>query len=77
MPENVGGITAGILIVPVLIGLAALWIGALVSIYRRSAMMSGLELILWCAFVVFAQFFGPIIWFLVGRERYAALPPAE
>lgn len=55
-----------------IVGLAALWIGALISIFRRSSAMSGLELIGWCALVVFAQFFGPLIWFFVGRERYTA-----
>ena len=64
-----------IVVFPIIIGLVALWVGAMVSIFRRSSSMSGLELLGWCAFVVFAQFFGPLIWFFVGRERYAA-PPA-
>lgn len=54
-------------------GLAWLWIGALVSISRRASAMSGLELIGWSAFVVFAQLIGPLIWFFVGRDRYTAL----
>ena len=64
-----------IVVFPIIIGLVALWVGAMVSIFRRSSSMSGLELLGWCAFVVFAQFFGPLIWFFVGRDRYAA-PPA-
>jgi FtsH-binding integral membrane protein len=75
--ENLSGFGPGILIVPVVVGLAALWIGSLVSIFRRSSAMSGLELIAWSAFVVFAQLIGPLIWFSVGRERYAASPPAR
>ncbi|MDO9590041.1 MAG: PLDc N-terminal domain-containing protein, partial [Microcella sp.] len=43
--------------------LIALWIGAMISIFRCSSAMSGLELLGWCALVVFAQFFGPLIWF--------------
>lgn len=74
MPTDLAGLT---FISVVMVALAALWIGALVSIFRRSSSMSGLELLCWCAFVVFAQFFGPLIWFFVGRERYnAPLPPA-
>ncbi len=75
MPDNLGGIGPGIIIVPIVMALAALWIGALVSIFRRSSAMSGLELLGWSAFVVFAQIFGPLIWFFVGRERYAAPLP--
>lgn len=63
-----------LVVFPIIIGLAALWIGAMISIFRRSSAMSGLELLGWCAFVVFAQFFGPLIWFFVGRDRYAAPP---
>jgi len=70
MDSNLSGFGPGILIVPVVVGLAALWIGSLVSIFRRSRAMSGLELLGWCAFVVFAQFIGPLIWFFVGRDRY-------
>lgn len=65
-------IFTSIIFLPIALGLAALWIGALVSIFRRSSGMSGLELLGWCAFVVFAQFFGPLIWFFVGRSRYAS-----
>jgi hypothetical protein len=72
MESTLSGIDPGILIVPVVVGLAALWISALVSISRRSRAMSGLELIGWCALVIFAQFFGPLIWFFAGRDRYAA-----
>ncbi len=61
-----------IVVLPIIIGLAALWVSAMVSIFRRSSAMSGLELLGWCAFVVFAQFFGPLIWFFIGRDRYAA-----
>ena len=74
MTSDLSGIGPGIFIVIIFAALAALWIGALVSIFRRSSAMSGLELLGWCAFVVFAQFFGPLIWFFVGRERYAAPP---
>ena len=54
-------------------GLVWLWIGALVSISRRASAMSGLELIGWSAFVVFAQLIGPHAWFFVGRDLYTAL----
>ena len=74
--DTISGIGPGILIVIVVAGLAALWLGAMISIFRRSSAMSGLELLGWCAFVVFAQFFGPLIWFFVGRDRYAAPPQA-
>lgn len=73
MDLNLAGFGPGIILIPVLIGLAALWLGALISIARRARGMSGLEVIGWCALVVFAQFFGPLIWFFIGRERYA--PP--
>lgn len=64
---------------------ALLWlfVGALVSIHRRSAAMSGLEELCWYAFVVIAQVVGPLVWFLWGRERYdqgrglAATAPAR
>jgi hypothetical protein len=61
-----------LIVLPVMIGLAALWVSALISIFRRSAAMSGLEVLGWCALVVFAQFIGPLIWFFVGRKRYTA-----
>jgi hypothetical protein len=62
-----------LLVVPFLI----LFVGALVSIRRRSAAMTGLEELGWYAFVVFAQVIGPAVWFLFARERYewAAAPP--
>lgn len=72
MTNDLSGIGPGIFIVVIVVGLAALWIGAMIPIFRRSSAMSGLELIGWCAFVVFAQFFGPLIWFFVGRDRYIA-----
>lgn len=51
---------------------ALLWlfVGALVSIHRRAAAMTGLEELGWYAFVVIAQFVGPLVWFLWGRDRY-------
>ena len=59
-------------LVPLLIvlPLAVLLVGALVSINRRSATMSGLEELGWYAFVVFAQLIGPLVWFLFARDRY-------
>lgn len=72
MDSNLSGFSVGILLIPVVIALAALWIAALVSIFRRSSAMTGLELIGWCALVLFAQFFGPLIWFFVGRSRYGS-----
>lgn len=62
-----------LLIVPFII----LFVGALVSIRRRSSAMTGLEELGWYAFVVFAQVIGPAVWFLFARERYewAAAPP--
>lgn len=72
MANDLSGIGPGVFIVAIVVGLAALWIGAMISIFRRSSAMLGLELIGWCALVVFAQFFGPLIWFFVGRERYTA-----
>ncbi|MBU1251913.1 MAG: PLDc N-terminal domain-containing protein [Actinobacteria bacterium] len=70
MDSNLAGLAPAIIIIPIVVALAALWIGALVSIFHRSSAMSGLELIGWCALVVFAQFFGPLIWFFIGRSRY-------
>ncbi len=55
-------------------GLAVFWVAALVSISRRSSQISGLEAVGWYAIVIFAQFFGPLIWFFFGRDRYA--PPS-
>ena len=56
-------------------GLGAFWIGALISISRRSPGMTGLELIGWYALVIFAQVIGTMVWFFVGRDRYAPPPP--
>ena len=53
--------------------LAVLFIGALVSIHRRRAAMTGLEELGWYAFVVFAQLIGPIAWFLLARERHESV----
>lgn len=65
-------------LVPLLIvlPLAALFIGALVSIHRRRATMTGLEELGWYAFVVFAQLIGPLVWFLLARDRYETLSAA-
>jgi len=59
-------------LVPLLIvlPLAALFIGALVSIHRRGTSMTGLEELGWYAFMVFAQLIGPLVWFLLARDRY-------
>ena len=76
MSANLEGLGPGILGLVIVLGLVALWISAMVSIFRRSTAMSGLELLGWCGLVLFAQFVGPLIWFLVGRERYA-VPPAR
>lgn len=73
MDFNLSGFGPAIIGIPVIVALIALWVGALVSIARRARGMSGLEVIGWCALVVFAQFIGPLIWFFIGRERYA--PP--
>lgn len=61
----------GALWVALIGGLAAIWIGAFVSISRRSTLMSGLEMLGWYAFVAFAQIIGPLVWFLYARNRYA------
>lgn len=68
-PSSIG---TGIIVIAFGVALAALWISAMISIFRRSSAMPGIELIGWCAFVIFAQFFGPLIWFFIGRDRYAA-----
>lgn len=60
-----------LLIIPLLI----LFVGALVSIRRRSAAMTGLEELGWYAFVVVAQVIGPTVWFLFARERYEWAAP--
>lgn len=59
-------------LVPLLIvlPLAVLFVGALVSIHRRSTSMTGLEELGWYALVVFAQLIGPLVWFLLARDRY-------
>ncbi len=57
----------------IILPLAVLLIGALVSIHRRRAAMSGLEELGWYAFVVFAQLIGPLVWFLLARERYESV----
>ncbi|MBA4247400.1 MAG: hypothetical protein C0444_03780 [Microbacterium sp.] len=58
-------------------GLAAFWVAAMVSISRRSAAMSGVELLGWYALVIFAQVIGTMIWFFVGRDRYAPPPSRQ
>lgn len=62
-------------LVPLLIvlPLAVLFVGALVSIHRRRATMTGLEELGWYAFVVFAQLIGPLVWFLLARERHESV----
>lgn len=57
----------------VVLPLALLFVGALVSINRRRAAMTGLEELGWYAFVAFAQLIGPLVWFLLARERYDAV----
>ena len=57
-------------IVPLI--LVALMILSLVSIVRRYRTMSVLESFGWTAFVVFAPLLGAIVWFAIGRDRYAA-----
>lgn len=57
----------------IILPLAVLLVGALVSINRRSATMSGLEELGWYAFVVFAQLIGPLVWFLFARDRYESV----
>lgn len=47
-----------------------LLVGALVSVRRRAAAMTGLEELGWYAFIVVAQVIGPVVWFLLARERY-------
>jgi len=74
MESDFLGIGTGLLLALVVAALAALWISSLISIFRRSTSMSGLELIARCALVIFAQFIGPLIWFFVGRDRCAAPP---
>ena len=69
-----GGLVGIIIWTVALGGLVGFWVAALVSISRRSSQMTGVELIGWCAFVVFAQLFGPLIWFFIGRDRYPAPP---
>lgn len=54
-------------------GLAAFWIMALISISRRSPLMSGLEAVGWYAIVIFAPVIGTLVWFFFGRGR-SALP---
>jgi hypothetical protein len=54
----------------VIVPFVILFVGALVSIRRRSTAMSGFEELGWYAFVVFAQVIGPAVWFLFARERY-------
>lgn len=54
-------------------GLVALWVATIVSISRRTALMTGLESLGWYAFVVIAQVIGPLVWFLYARDRYARL----
>jgi len=57
----------------IILPLAVLLVGALVSINRRRATMTGLEELGWYAFVVFAQLIGPLVWFLFARDRYESV----
>lgn len=63
---SLGPLLLGLL---VLLPLAALFIGALLSIVNHKDGLPGLELLGWIALVIFAQVIGPIVWFLVGRDR--------
>ena len=63
---SLGPILLGLLVV---VPLAALFIGALLSIVNHKDGLPGLELLGWIALVVFAQVIGPVAWFLVGRDR--------
>jgi hypothetical protein len=58
-------------------GLVAFWVAAMISISRRSAGMTGVELLGWYALVIFAQVIGTLVWFFVGRDRYASPPPRQ
>ncbi|MFR9731252.1 PLD nuclease N-terminal domain-containing protein [Saccharopolyspora sp. MS10] len=63
--------------VPVLIGLGllALFIGALVSIFRSEADSTGKAV--WTLIVLFAPVLGCVLWFLLGRSSTRGPAPAE
>ncbi|MCS7479542.1 PLD nuclease N-terminal domain-containing protein [Umezawaea endophytica] len=50
----------------VVLALAALFIGALVSVLR-SGMTGGMKVV-WVVFAFCAPFLGPVLWFLVGKK---------
>lgn len=57
--------------------LVALMVVSLVSIIRRYRAMSSFESFGWTAFVVFAPIIGAIVWFAIGRDRYATQPAVD
>jgi len=62
----------GLIIAVIGIGsLAVFWIMALISISRCSPLMSDREVVVWYAIVIFAPVIGTLVWFFLGRDRYA------
>lgn len=67
--DGVGGPGVALLVVGVVIGLAllAFCVAALVSIAGRPGLSTG-QRAAWIVGVLIFQFFGPLVWFTVGRK---------
>lgn len=65
------------LLVAFVAALGALWIGAFVSVANHREHLSGVETLGWFAFITFAQFIGPLVWFLAGRPHARRELPTE
>lgn len=61
-----------LLVVPLALATAALWIAAVVSIARSRQSGDPLVTVVWLILITFAPVVGPILWFAVGRRQ--ALP---
>lgn len=61
-----------LLVLPVIVAAAVLWIAAVVSVARSKQASEGLNMVLWLMLVTFAPLLGPVLWFAVGRRQ--ALP---
>ncbi|WP_312802847.1 PLD nuclease N-terminal domain-containing protein [Corynebacterium variabile] len=63
----------GVFLALVAIACVVLFISALVSILRSRSLTTGGKL-LWCIAVFVFQFFGPLVWFLWGRNAQVSRP---
>lgn len=63
-------IVLAVLVLAVMVGFMALFVGALVSVLR-SRLSGGMKLV-WSVLVFIAPVLGAVLWFLIGRKQATA-----